>query len=132
MIMSKEIWTFSQQPVKLTQLSKERLRIKVNKFIASSERLKNEVNRMDIRAGRIYLYQLVEQYTADRVDVEYIRPLIDGKYLEFPMARITLYDQDGIKCTADWIRHTGQWVSLTESDLDECLLFIEENPQWFN
>jgi hypothetical protein len=58
--------------------------------------------------------------------------LIDGKYLEFLLARITVYDQNGSECTADWLRHTGQWHVLNKGTIEECLKFIEDNQQWFN
>ncbi|KZE74390.1 hypothetical protein AV654_29310 [Paenibacillus elgii] len=64
-------------------------------------------------------------------DVQFIKSLIDGKYAEFPMARITLYDNQGNRCEADWQRHTGQWVNLFSGNITECLSFIEENEQWF-
>lgn len=125
------MWIHSSKPVKLSQLDKEKLHKKVNDFIISSIRLKKEVNRIDIRNGRIYFYHLVEQFFAESSDVQFVKPLIDNKYLEFPMSRITLYDKNGSRCTADWLRHTGQYYELIENNLDQCLLFIEENPQWF-
>lgn len=125
-------WVCSPKPVKLNEFFKAKLQKTVNDFIAQSERLKNEVNRTDIKAGRIYLYHLVEQFIPKSVDVKLIRPLIEGKYLEFPMARITVYNVNGNECTADWLRHTGQWYTLNKGTLEECLKFIEDNQQWFN
>lgn len=120
--MTKAVWMYNPKPTKLTQNGKELLLKRVNDFVASSERLSEEVKRIDVRAGRIYLFHLVEQF---------IKPLIDGKYAEFPMARITLFDAEGEKCTADWLRHTGQWYNIYEGNLEECLNFIEDNEQWF-
>jgi hypothetical protein len=57
--------------------------------------------------------------------------LIEGKYLELPMARITLYDKAGNRCTADWQRHNKQWINLFEGEISECLRFIAQNEQWF-
>jgi len=129
--MGKGMWVYNPKPAKLTQNAKDFLLKRVNNFVASSERLSKEVNRIDIRAGRIYLFHLVEQFIPTGIEVQFIKPLIDGKYVEYPMARITLFDAKGEQCTADWLRHTGQWYKIYEGSLDECLKFIEDNQQWF-
>lgn len=77
------------------------------------------------------MYRLHEQFGWDNPGVQFIKPLIDGKYAEFLMARITLYDTQGNACEVDYQRHTGQWMSLHEGDVANCLTFIEENEQWF-
>lgn len=79
-------WVYSSKPAKLNEFSEARLQKAVNDFISKSERLKVEVNRTDIKAGRIYLYHLVKQFIPKSVDVQLMKPLIDGKYLEFPLA----------------------------------------------
>jgi len=127
----KKTWVYSPIPAQLDQFSKDMLKEKVQRFIDSSERLSNKVNRIEVRAGRIYLYYLVEQFIPKRVKVRFIKPLIDGKYVEFPLARITLFDKRGIICTADWQRHTGQWISLHRGSLNECLKFIQDDRVWF-
>jgi hypothetical protein len=124
-------WTYKPTPAKLNTQEKDNLKQKVNTFIQESERLKSVVNRIDIKGGRIYLYHLVEQLRWDDPDVQFIKPLIQGKYAEFPMARITLYDIRGEKCTADWQRHTGQWYSINEGNFADCLNFIEEEDNYF-
>lgn len=129
--MSKGVWVYNPKPVKLTQSGKEFLLKRVNDFVASSERLSKEVNRVDIRAGRIYLFHLVEQFVPKDIEVQFIKPLVDGKYAEFPAARITLFDVKGELCTADWLRHTGQWYDIYKGSLEECLKFIEDNEHWF-
>jgi hypothetical protein len=48
------------------------------------------------------------------------------------MARITLYDAQGDKCEVNWQRYTGQWISLTEGNLADCLDYIEENDDMFH
>ncbi|SCW80278.1 hypothetical protein SAMN04487970_105121 [Paenibacillus tianmuensis] len=75
------------------------------------------------------MYRLHEQFGWDKPDVQFIKPLIDGKYAEFPMARITLFDTIGETCEADYQRHTGQWVNIFSGNITECLSFIEENEQ---
>lgn len=124
-------WTSNPKPCKLLAADKNRLESVVTQFISSSPRLTEIVNRFEIKAGRIYLYRLHEQFGWDNPDVQFIKPLIDGKYAEFPMARITLYDAHGNRCQADWQRHTGQWFNLFEGDIAQCLVFIEGNEQWF-
>lgn len=129
--MPKGIWVYNLKPAKLPQTAKNRLLKIVNDFVASSERLSKEVNRVDIRAGRIYLFHLVEQFIPKDIEVQFIKPLIDGKYVEYPKARITLFDTKGGQCSADWLRHTGHWHELHRGSLEECLNFIEDNEHWF-
>jgi len=92
-------------------------------------KLSKKVSRVDMRGNRIYLYELVEQFNPH--GAEFIKPLIDGKYLEFPYARITLHDKNGSRSTADWQRHNGQWVTLFEGQYSECIANIEEDGNWF-
>jgi hypothetical protein len=129
--MIERRWVYDPKPAKLTQSVKDELRTNVRDLVTSHPRLKSEVSRIDIRAGRIYLFHLVEQYIPENRNVNYVELLIDGKYAELPMARITLYDADGSHCTADWLRHTGQWYDLHKGRLEDCLAFIEGNSHWF-
>jgi hypothetical protein len=124
-------WLNKPKPAKLSASDKTRLEAVVNPFIAASPELSEIVHRIEIKAGRIYLYRLHEQFGWDNPDVQFIKPLIDGKYAEFLMARITLYDTLGNTCEADYQRHTGQWMNLYEGNITDCLTFIEENDQWF-
>ena len=82
-----------------------------------------------MRANRIYLYELVEQFQPE--GARFIKPLIDGKYCEFPYARLTLNDLNGESCTADWQRHNDQWMTLHAGTLAECLHAIENDDAWF-
>ena len=97
--------------------------------IDNNEKLKQKVSRVVMRGNRIYLYELVEQFASE--GAIFIRPLIDGKYLEYPYARITINDMEGKNCTADWQRHNNQWIPLYEGTLDECLMNIEKDTAWF-
>lgn len=121
-------WVYSPKPAKLTKYEKEDIRKKVIQFVENSTKLKEKVSRIDLKAGRVYLYELVEQFKPEGAVL--IKPLIDGKYLEFPLGRITLYDSKGEKSTADWQRHNDQWMTLYEGNLVDCLKFIEEGA-WF-
>lgn len=125
--MSTEIF-FSFKPVQLDRFAKDMLMRRVKEFIASSERLSRIVNRVAVRAGRIYLYHLVEPFL---LEGEEVQDLVDGKYNEFPFARLTLSDRWGNACTVDWQRPNGQWVSLYKGSLTECLQFIQDDEAWF-
>lgn len=125
-------WSNNSKPAKLGASDKTRLGTVVKQFISASSRLNEIVHRFEIKAGRIYLYRLHEQFGWDNPDMQFIKPLLDGKYAEFPMARITLYDVQGDNCEADYQRHTGQWLNLYEGSFTDCFAFIEENEQWFN
>jgi hypothetical protein len=92
-------------------------------------KLSQKVSRVDMRGNRIYLYELVEQFRPE--GSEFIKPLINGKYLEFPYARITLNDKFGDNSTADWQRHNNQWVTLFTGTYAECITGIEEDNNWF-
>lgn len=129
--MWEKTWVCSPKPPQLDRFAKDILKEKVQKFINSSKRLSQKVNRIQIRAGRIYLHYLVEPFIPKGQKVQWIKPLIKGKYLEFPLARITLYDKRADRCTADWQRHTGQWISFHKGSLNECLKFIRDDRVWF-
>ena len=124
-------WSSNPKPVKLSLSDKTRLESVVSQFISASSELNEIAHRIEIKAGRIYLYRLHEQFGWDDPDVQFIKPLIDGKYAEFPMARITLYDTRGDKCEADYQRHTGQWINLFSGNVTHCLAYIEQNVQSF-
>jgi hypothetical protein len=130
--MPRGIWVYDPKPAVLKQREKEELSKKVSDFVASSKRLSEIVNRINIRAGRVYLYQLVEQFMPEDIDVQFIKPLIDGKYIEFPLARITLFNKYGDKCTADWQGSNERWMVIYQGNLEECLKFIEEKDMWFS
>ena len=128
--MSRGIWVYNPSPAKLNNYEKAALKEKVQDFIKKSEKLSKAVNRIEVKAGRIYLYQLVEQSSWDDPDAKWLKPLIDGKYLEFPYARITVLINK--KFSVDWQRHTGQWVQLAEEDsLIEALKFIDDESAYF-
>ena len=127
----KYMWVYDPKPAKLTKYNKETLKLKVEKLIKSTEKLSMVVNRFDIRAGRVYIYHLVEKFGWDDPNVKFIKPLIDGRYNEFPLARIMLIDTKGENCRLDWQRHNGEWMALKEGSLEVCIKFIEEDD-WFS
>lgn len=126
---SQRVWVYKPQPPKFKPNEKDQFLEKVKAEIKNMPKLSQKISRVDMRANRIYLYELIEQFKPE--GAEFIRPLIDDKYLEFPYARITLKDKQGEKSTADWQRHNNQWMELFEGTLLECLSHIEEDNGWF-
>jgi len=86
------------------------------------------VSRIEIRAGRVYLYQLYEPTITE--GVIFTVPLIDEKYLEFPYARITLYYPAYSDCSLDWFNSSNQWMTIDEGSLEECIQKAEQSD-WF-
>ena len=126
------MWVFDPKtPAKISKHQKEALKQKVDGLIKSSNKLSKVTYRFDIRAGRVYIYHLVEQFGWDDPNAIFIKPLIDGRYNEFPLARIMLVDARGEKCRLDWQRHNGEWMPLYEDCLEACIRFIEEDD-WFS
>jgi len=123
-------WVYSPKPVKLTKYEKEEILKKVTQYIDSSTKLKEKVSRIEVKAGRVYLYKLVEQALPLPKGAVLIKPLIDGKYFESILGRITLYDPKGQECTADWQRYNDQWLNLNKGNLESCLKFMEKET-WF-
>ena len=110
--------------------AKRKILKQTQETIDNSDKLKQRVSRIAMHGNRVYLYELVEQFISERAVIT--EPLIDGKYLEYPYARITISDLEASKCTADWQRHNNQWISLYEGTLSECLMDIENDKAWFS
>ena len=128
--MRNKVWVYNPKPAKLNDYKKAALKEDVQDFIKKSEKLYKAVNRVEVKADRIYLHQLVEQFGWDDPDAKWLKPLIDGKYAEFPYARITVLINK--KFSVDWKRHTGQWVQLAEENsLIESLKFIYNETAYF-
>lgn len=123
---SKKVWVKTPpKPAKLDDTDKARIIAEVNAFIANSRKLSKRINRIKVQAGRVYFYFLYKPFRWNDPNARFIKPLIDGKYNESVFARITLYDRNGMDCTADWQRHTGQWIDLTNGTLKKCLEYID-------
>jgi hypothetical protein len=128
---SQYIWVYQPQSPKLTVNEKARMLAKVKELIQQQPKVSQKVSRVEIRANRIYLYGLAEQFRPE--GAVFTKPLIDGKYLEYPYARITLLDNQGNNCTVDWQRHNNQWITLPQytGTLMECIKGIENDECWF-
>jgi len=122
------IWVKVQKPIKLTQDEKYFLKKKIETEIAKTTKIRQSVSRIEIKAGRVYLFKLYEQVRIE--GVTYTTPLINGKYLEFPLARITIYDKRYRECSLDWQRHNNQWMTIDDGSLEECIQKAEQSD-WF-
>ncbi|MDR2423458.1 MAG: hypothetical protein LBD59_01885 [Prevotellaceae bacterium] len=126
--MQNMIWVKGNPtPVKLSANDKENLKRRVTAELEKYPELKERVNRIDIKAGRIYFYELHEAATLPQ-GAYYTIPLIDGKWLEFVLARITIYISN---CTLDFQRHNNQWMTIDSGTLEECIEKIESSG-WFS
>jgi len=116
------------KPVKLSQWDKESLLKRVEAEVAKTTKLQKDVSRIEIRAGRVYFYKLYEQFIIEGTTVTI--PLIEGKYVEFPYARITVYDKTFRDCSLNWQRYNNQWMTVNEGTLEECIQKAEQSD-WF-
>jgi len=123
------VWVYKAHVPKFNTEEKAKLLSRIKTIIEKLPKLAGRISRVDMRANRIYLYELVEQFKTE--DVIYIKPLIEEKYLEYPYARLTFNDSQGENCTLDWQRHNGQWITLDTGTLAECLAAIEKDGTWF-
>jgi len=122
------VWVRVKKPIKISQWEKKSLMKKIEAEIAKTTKLRQAVSRIEIRAGRVYLYKLYEQiFTEGTI---FTVPLIDGKYLEFPYARITMYYPPYSDCSLDWQRSDNKWMTLAEGSLEECIQNAEQGD-WF-
>ena len=123
------VWVYRPEAPKFNTNEKANILAKAKTLIKQLPKVSQKATRIEMRANRLYLYELVEQYNTE--GVIFTKPLIDGKYLEHPYARITLQDGQGTNCTADWQRHNNQWITLYAGTLPECIRNIEDDGCWF-
>jgi hypothetical protein len=125
------VWVQVKRPVTLKQDEKAKLEEFVKDFIEKTAKLKENLSRITIRAGRVYVYKLFEPSPVEEEGVMFTQPLIDGKYLEFPYLRITLYNRNYTDCTLDLQRYNDQWMTIDRGTLEECLVKAE-GSEWFD
>ena len=123
------VWVQEARKPVFDDRAKTKILQQTQEIIDNNDKLKQKVSRVVMRGNRVYLYESVEQFNSE--GAVFMRPLIDGKYLEYPYARITMNDVEAKSCTADWQRHNNQWISLYEGTLAECLMDIENDTAWF-
>jgi len=122
------VWVRVKKPIKLLPSEKESLMKRIEAEIAKTTKLLKSVSRIDIKAGRVYLYKLYEPTITE--GTIFTLPLIDGKYLEFPYARITMYFPVYKDCSLDWPTSDNKWMTLEEGSLEECIQKAEQSD-WF-
>jgi len=127
---ARKVWTYIPRPIKLRPEEKGTFLKEAKEFIAKSQKIAKGFRKIKFHGGRIYIYHLYEYSLWNDPNVKFIKPLIDGRYIEVIFARITIYDKKGLKCTADWQRHNEQWITLSEGTLNECLQFIEADDRF--
>ena len=125
----QETWSYKLQAPKFNKNEKDKMLTATQEMINELPKLSERVSRINMRSNWIYMYELIEQTIQD--NVIYTKALIDGKYLEFPYARITLYDISGESCTADFQRYNNQWMAVHRGTLAECIKSIEADDGWF-
>ena len=123
-------WVQSEEKPKFNPKEKEKMLKKVQEEIEKRDKLKSKVSRVAMRGHRIYLYQLIEPFNPEGTN--WIKPLIEGKYLEDTYARLSLSKAGGTMCSVDWLRHNDKWMELYKGNLTDCLDYIEEEDDWFN
>ena len=126
---SQYIWVYQLQSPKFIANEKTKILTKINELIRQLPKISQKVSRVEMRANRIYLYELVEQFKSE--GTIFTKPLIEDKYLEYPYARMTLQDTQGNNCTVDWQRHNNRWITLYSGTLQECIRNIEDDECWF-
>jgi len=90
--MKRNVWVNGNpKPQKLDNSKKMKIIKEVESFIENSQKLSKSINRFELRAGRVYFFQLIEQFGWNDPKNKFIMPLIDGWYAEFKYARITIY-----------------------------------------
>ena len=124
------VWVYTgKKPIKkISEWKKNSLFERVKAEIAKTTKVKAAVSRITYKSGRIYLFNLYEPAVVE--GVIFAVPLIDGKYIELPYARITIYDDECRDCSLDWQRHNNQWMTLANGSLEECIQEAEVSD-WF-
>jgi hypothetical protein len=125
-------WVWVKSPPKkptFDKSEKERIIAKTKTLIERLDKLQRNISRIDFKGNRLYLYCLFLQHNPRQED--YIMPLIDGKYLEYPYARIDFNKADFSDCTVFWQRHNGLWMDMYSGNLDKCLTDMEKDTIFF-
>ena len=120
---NKRVWVKVKRPIKLTKKEKEDLMDIVKLEIEKTSKLKKDISRIYIRAGRIYFYSEREL----KGDGPYINGLKKGDFVEDVYGRITLFKEDYSDCTLDWQRHNDQWIVISKGTLENCIKEAEKH-----
>jgi len=126
---ARHAWVQASQRVKFDAGGKAEILRQAQEIVNASAKLRQKVSRMDMRGNRVYLYELFEPSKSE--GAIFTKPIINGKYLEYLYARVTVNNDAATSCTLDWQRHNGQWMELKSGTLQECLTQIENDDTWF-
>ncbi len=130
-ILYKQTWVYDPKPVKFTKEDKISILNELQNILTTQAEIKKKMNRIEIRAGRLYFYNWTEPHIKETDNIKFTKPLIEGKYLEYPFARITFYSKDMVNCDVAYQRHTGKWFVLNEGTFEDCLKYINGNVGLF-
>ena len=113
-------------PKNWTERQKSDLINRTKQFLLTTIKLTNNIHRIKFRASRIYLIALFKvSHPEMRQDST---KLINGQYIEYNFARITVNDAGGEYCSADWQASDGKsWLTLHRGSLEECLAYVEND-----
>jgi hypothetical protein len=125
------IWVRVKKAITLRQSDKEQVQRIVTDAIEKNTKIKENLSRIVIRAGRVYVYKLFEPAHVEGEGISFTQPLIDGKYLEYPFLRISIYSRNYMDCTLDFQRHNDQWMTIDHGTLEECIAKAETS-EWFD
>ena len=125
----RALWVSQPEKPKAMVADKARILAEAKEMITKLPKLSKKVSRVEMRANRIYMYELEEKTLTE--GAVFTKPLIDGKYLEYPYARITLGSSGGESCTADCQRYNDKWMELYAGTLAQCMDYIENDDGWF-
>ena len=127
--MPKKAWNLHKvapKPVKLDKNEKSELLAIVKEEIAKTTKLKKDIVRINILAGRIYLYSEWEL----KGEGPFIGDLKTGDMIEEKYARITIFDKEYKNCSLDWQRHNDQWIAIKKGSLKHCIKEAEEDSMF--
>ena len=65
---STKVWVYKPQAPKFTANEKEKIHKRVKAALEELPKLSEKVSRFDMRANRIYLYELVEQFKPEGIE----------------------------------------------------------------
>ena len=124
------VWvkTGKRTPAKLTDWDKSEITKMVEVEIEKTTKLKAIVSRIEVKAGRVYLFHLFEPSLPEGAILTV--PLIDDKYIECVLGRITICNKSLQICTLDWQSSNNKWMTIGEGSLEECIQ-IAEKSDWF-
>jgi hypothetical protein len=122
------VWVKVKKVIKIHPNDKREILRIVTDALEHSPNAKKNLSRIVIRAGRVYVYKLYEPFQTE--GTVFTEPLIDGKYFEYPWLRISIYDRTFRDCTLDWQRDNGEWMTIDQGTLEDCIVKADTS-EWF-